>query len=298
MTKNRLNTVAGRLWLVSAILLLSACSNTQLNIAWQPLLTNDLTNWEVWIGVPHSSVKGLPEGTLQQDHISQHGDPNDAIGLNQDIKNVFQLKQNNGTPELHVSGEIYGGLSTKAHYENYHLSLKMRWGDKKWAPRLNKLRDSGLLFHCRGEHGAFWRVWKLCQEYQIQETDLGDYIPLGNHNKRVTGKIRYRMPEQGDRPIYDANGKLGTVGYASASPEVDNPHGEWNTLELFAFADKAVFVANGKVVMVVQDLKDENNQPLTSGQLQLQSEGAELVYKDIKIRSMTKMPERFATYFN
>ncbi|KMT67015.1 hypothetical protein XM47_01765 [Catenovulum maritimum] len=230
-----------------------------------------------------------------------HGDPADAIGQ-KNLKDVFTINNDSGEPVLNVTGEIYGGISTKAHYQNYHLSLQVKWGDKKWEPRLNALRDSGLLFHCQGEHGAFWRTWKLCHEYQIQETDLGDYIPLGNDSGYLKGKIRSRDPipnsaEHQQRSVYDPAGKLGYVGYASASPVVDKPHGEWNTLELFTYGDRAVFVANGEVVMVVQDMQDTKGNPLTSGQIQLQSEGAELSFRDIKIKNLTQMPTKFSRYF-
>lgn len=270
---------------------------TKLSNEWQPLLTHDLSGWEVWMGVPHSSVKDLPEGTFQLDRVSQHGDPKDAMGLNNDVKNVFTMIEQDGEPVLHISGEIYGGISTKAHYKNYHLSLQVKWGDKKWAPRINALRDSGLLFHCKGEHGGFWRVWKICQEFQVQETDFGDYIPLGNKTNKTYGKIRSRKSDKPHRPTYDPKGKLGPVGYASAFPEVDKPHGEWNTVELYAFSDRAVFVVNKTVVMVVQDSKDNLDQILDSGQLQLQSEGAELFYKDIKIKSLDSMPTTYLQYF-
>ena len=294
--------------LLTGSLLTAACSylpwqnatNTPVNLSneWQPLLTNNLNDWEIWMGVPHSSVTGLPKGTLQADNLNVHGDPKDAMGLNNDIKNVFSIIEEDNQPVLSITGEIYGGISTKASFENYHLSFQVKWGDKKWAPRLTALRDSGLLFHCQGEHGAFWKVWKLCQEFQVQETDLGDYIPLGNHTGKLTGKIRSRKIPNSKRPVYDPNGALGNVGYASAFPEVDKPHGQWNTLELFAVGDRAVFVVNNTVVMVVEQLADIAGNPLNAGQLQFQSEGAELFYRDIKIKALPSMPKEYEQYFN
>lgn len=288
--------------LVTLLSFLSACSQfiannkpvTQegdLSQTWTPLLDEDLSQWDIWIGVPHSSVKGLPKGTYTEDK-AKSGDPTLALGLNNDVKGVFKMIEQDGQPVLHISGEIYAGINTKAHYKNYHLSLQMKWGEKKWAPRKNIVRDSGLLFHCRGEHGAFWKTWKLCQEFQVQENDLGDYIPLG----KVKGKIRSRKPATGKRPIYDVKGELGYVGYSSAFPEVDKPHGEWNTLELFAVSDYAVFVVNKEVVMVIEDSEDPMGEVLNSGQLQIQSEGAELYYRDIKIKALDALPSKFLGY--
>ncbi|WP_083690055.1 DUF1080 domain-containing protein [Colwellia sp. UCD-KL20] len=293
--------------LSTSLALLSACSlvstsegksnneSNKLTQTWKSLLDSNLSQWDVWIGVPHSSVKGLPEGTYTENKVS-HGDPRLALGLNNDVKGVFTMIEENGQPVLHISGEIYGGINTKAEYKNYHLSFQMKWGDKKWAPRKEAIRDSGLLFHCKGEHGAFWKTWKLCQEFQVQESDLGDYIPLGNAGGTVKGKIRSRKPAVGNRPVYDVKGQLGSVGYASAFPEVDKAHGEWNTLELFAVNDYAVFVVNGEVVMAIQDSKDPMGEVLNSGQLQIQSEGAELFYRDIKIKALDALPKQYMEY--
>ena len=44
-------------------------------------------------------------------------------------------------------------------------------------------------------------------------------------------------------------------------------------------------VVDGKVV------------PLTKGKLQIQSEAAEVFYKDVEIRPITSMPSEFADYF-
>ena len=48
------------------------------------LLDAKLSQWEVFLGVPHSSVTGLPEGTFQSDDVTK-GTP---LGLNNDPKKV------------------------------------------------------------------------------------------------------------------------------------------------------------------------------------------------------------------
>lgn len=275
--------------LCSLVLASSACSNITSNkdsASWQYLLDSKLSLWEKWNGVPHISVKGLPAGTYQADNLNVGGDPSNAMGLNNDVKNVFKMIEQEGEPVLHISGEIYGGLTTKAEFENYHLSLQVKWGDKKWAPRLNAKRDSGLLYHCKGDHGAFWKVWKACQELQIQETDFGDYIPLAG----PTGKISSKTKEGRFKYHPDGQFKRLVTGYTDAYLEPDKAHGEWNTVELYVYNDDAVFVINGEVVMVVEESRDKKGDLLTSGQIQLQSEGAELYYKDIKIRDISSIP--------
>lgn len=246
------------------------------------LLDKDLSRFEVWLGVPHSSVQGLPAGTYQSDNV-HNGTP---MGLNRDLKNVFSVIEEDGDLVLHVSGEIYGGLTTKEEFQDYHLSLQFRWGDKKWPPREEKKRDSGILYHCHGEHGSFWKVWKSCLEFQVQETDLGDFIPLAGprasiRGERVDGHIHY-LPEL---EVYCPGND-----YVHACMEPDAPHGEWNRLDLYVVGNDAIHVVNGEVVMVVENALRADGLPLTRGQIQLQSEAAECFYKDITITPISDFP--------
>ncbi len=264
----------------------SLSESIEIESQWTYLLDDKLTQWEIWSGVPHHTVKDLPDGTYTADNLNIHGDPKLAMGLNNDVKDVFSVIEGDGGPILYITGEIYGGLTTLKSFKNYHLSLKVKWGEKKWAPRLNAKRDSGLLFHCKGEHGAFWRVWKACQELQIQESDFGDYIPLAGPSGVV--KTIYKD----GKPTYSPTGKpLFTKDYTDAYIEPDYPNGQWNTVDLYAYNDKAYFSVNGKVVMVVEQSKDIDGNILDEGQIQLQSEGAEVYYKDIKIRNISTLPK-------
>ncbi|MDU0355117.1 DUF1080 domain-containing protein [Paraglaciecola aquimarina] len=275
---------------LSSLFVLSCQSTTEtssnLTNEWTVLLDKNLSQWELWMGIPHESVKNLPNGTVTKKNLNVHGDPSNAMGLNNDVKNVFSVIEQNGQPVLHISGEIYGGLTTLKEFENYHLSMQVKWGEKKWAPRLNAKRDSGVLFHCKGDHGAFWKVWKACQEMQIQEKDFGDYIPLAG----PSGVIR--TATQGGKQTYDPQGQYlsKVTGYSHASHEPDYPNGQWNQVDLYAVGDKAVFSINSEVVMVIEQSKDKNGLPLTSGQLQIQSEGAEIFYRDIKIKALSSLP--------
>jgi Domain of Unknown Function (DUF1080) len=252
------------------------------------LLDPSLSQWEVFIGVPHTSLKGLPEGTPQFDDVTK-GTP---LGLNNDPKKVFSSTTENGETILHITGEVYGALSTKASFSNYHLEMDFKWGDRKWIPRLNDKRDSGILYHCYGEHGAFWNVWKSCIEYQVQETDLGDLHELAGPNC----KSRYNTLEPKEH-VFDPKGASGWVewgGHLSASPEPDRPHGEWNHLEVYVLGDSAIHLANGLVILSVVDAVDGAGKPLTAGQIQIQSEAAECFYKNVKISPIKAYPAEIA----
>lgn len=256
------------------------------------LFDETLSNFEVWNGVPHQSVKGLPTGTYQSTNVHT-GTP---LGLNNDIKKVFSTQKENGELVLKISGEIYGGLTTKASFENYHLSVMFKWGDKKWEPRLAVKRDSGILYHCYGKHGRFWKTWKTCLEYQVQENDLGDFIPLGGNSvtPKVSGpKTEIRGSKGGKMYNPESDTYLDKIGYVSAYKEVDAPHGEWNHLEIYVIQNDAVHLVNGEIVMVVENaINPETGSALTSGQIQIQSEAAECYYKALTVTPIKKFPRK------
>ena len=257
---------------------------------WEYLLDRDLSKWETWLGIPHKSITGLPEGTYRSDYVFVA--MGQAMGLNNDPKNVFSVKEENDLPVLKVTGEILGVLSTLKEYENYHLSLKTRWGDKKWPPRLNLPLDSGILFHCQGEHGSSKPLaWKACLEFQIMEGHFGDFYALGGTYGVVKGTVA-PDDDKGITAKYDplstTNIKNQPFVLARNNPEKDK--GQWNRMDLYVLGQNAVYVVNGVVVNVVENMVDKFKRPLTKGQIQLQSEAAEVYFSDLKIRSIDKFP--------
>lgn len=76
--------------------------------------------------------------------------------------------------------------------------------------------------------------------------------------------------------------------------------GEWNEMELITYGDKSLHIVNGKVVMVLKNSRFKDGdvmKPLTHGKLQLQSEAAEVYYKNIMIKPITGIPAKYAAYF-
>ncbi len=125
----------------------------------------DLSGWDTYIGPLYDSVK--------KDFA---GEP---IGLNKDPNHVFSVVKENGKPALRISGENFGGISTKEEFGNYHLRLEFKWGKLKWHPKRNAKRDSGILYHAVGPHATDGLFWMRSQEFQIQEGDCGDYWGCG-----------------------------------------------------------------------------------------------------------------------
>ena len=252
-----------------------------------PLLDAQLSQWEKWLGVPPRAyeVPGYVRGATPKD------DP--VLGLNRDPLDVFTLKVIDGEPVLNITGQVFGGLTTLKSFENFHLRTQHRWGTRKWEPRLNAVRDNGILFHCIGEHGAGGKNWMRSQECQVQEGDIGDWWPIAG--------------AMVDAAVKDEDGKV--VRYVPGAPlramrsriwrgtdYPGKPSGEWNTVEVYAFAGDAVFRLNGRTVNVIRNSRyrekgSEQEIPLRAGKLQIQSEAAECQYRRLEIRPLGAWPQ-------
>ena len=70
----------------------------------------------------------------------------------------------------------------------------------------------------------------------------------------------------------------------------ERPLGAWNVTEIFTRGDSGQFRVNGQSVMSYSDARVEERGaivPLTKGRIQLQSEGAEIYFAEVKIRRTT-----------
>ena len=70
--------------------------------------------------------------------------------------------------------------------------------------------------------------------------------------------------------------------------------GEWNTIDLYCFGDTSVHMVNGKVVMILYKLREPQgtgDKALTKGKIQIQSEGAEIFYRNLEVEKITRLPK-------
>jgi hypothetical protein len=256
---------------------------------WESLFNGrDLTGWDSYLGAPYDVALKRYEG--------------DPIGLNQDPHNVFTVVKVNGQPSLRISGQDFGGIASVREFENYHLRLQFKWGTLKHPPRTEVVRDSGVLYHSVGGPASGSRFWMTSQEFQVQEGDCGDYWRVGAD---IALSIRAREETGPDGKLqyhYDPVGKLVTFDLdnpgprsCKKSPDAEKPSGEWNTLDLYCYGTSAMHVMNGVVVMILHDSKLTDGQggyvPHSKGKLQIQSEGAEIFYREIKIRLIDRLPD-------
>jgi hypothetical protein len=130
---------------------------------WQSLFNGkDLSGWDTYVGPAFDSL-----GNKRSDVP--------VLGLNNDVLKIFSVVTEDGKPALRISGERFGGISTQSVLANYQLRLEFKWGTTKSHPRKNQKRDSGILYHAVGPHGADFGFWMRSQEFQVQEGDCGDY---------------------------------------------------------------------------------------------------------------------------
>jgi hypothetical protein len=259
------------------------------------LLDKNLSKWDIYQSFRFpNGYKGAAPKNADGTNVKPMG-----YNINQD--KVFSIIMENGVPVLKIDGDIYGCIFTKQDFKNYHLKLKVKWGDKKYSPRLNEDKDSGVLYHSQGKCGVeYWRTWMLSQEFQVTEKGMGDYWSQASSRSDVKAR------KDGKDYFFDNSGTLMAFGggtgngnfcHAGTDAEIK---GDWNELELITYGDKSVRIVNGKVVMALSNSRYMVNgeaKPLISGKIQIQSEAAEVYYKDMMIKKIDGMPKEYAGYF-
>ncbi len=249
---------------------------------WQKLFNGkSLDGWDTYLGPAFDSVKNSFD-TLK------------VFGLNKDPNKVFSVVKEDGQPAIRISGENFGGISTKSELKNYHLKLEFKWGKKKSNPRKDKKRDSGILYHAVGKHGADFGFWMRSQEFQIQEGDCGDYWGVAGGSFEIPAKKNteaFIYDPSSQKLLFNEKSGNGRRCIKLGNPE--KPTGEWNIIDLYCFDNTAVHVVNGVVVMILyhsSQLEKNGLVPLSQGKIQIQSEGAEVFYRNIQVEKINQIP--------
>ena len=180
-------------------------------------------------------------------------------GKNNDPEEIFTI-QPNGV--LHDTGKELGYIMTEKSFGNFHFTLEFKWGDKRWAPRDSAKRDSGICYNVPPDTQD--EIWPPSIECQIQEGDVGDFWLIGNSTIQVDGK-------QNAPYLYTQVVK---------KKDAEKPKGEWNTVEVISFNGKCVHIVNGVVVNYGE------NASLIGGRILLQSEYAEVYYRNVRLREL------------
>lgn len=208
-------------------------------------------------------------------------------GKNVDPENVFIVKDG----MICVSGKEFGCFTTEKEFENYRLLVEFKWGQETWAPRKDRARDSGVLLHCVGKDGARGGVWMESVECQLIEGGTGDFILVAGEK---APEITARVEKRGNELFFDPKAepqriKGKRVNWYGRDPawkdiagfrgkqDVENPLGQWNTLECVCSGGKITNILNGKVV------NEATESTHTRGKILFQSEGAEVFFRKIEL---------------
>ncbi|MEK6783308.1 MAG: DUF1080 domain-containing protein [Bacteroidota bacterium] len=263
-------------------LMLYSCSKRSAESKWLILFNGqDLSGWDTYLGPTYDTIRN------KFDSLS-------IPGLNNDPRKVFSVVQEDGASAIHISGDGFGGISTLTEFENFHLRVEFKWGELKWHPRKDKKRDSGILYYAVGPQGAAYGNWMRSQEFQVQEGDCGDYWS-------VDGSM-VDVPARGSKKeeyVYDPDEPMLPFSYTSEygrriikNPDAENPNGEWNVVDIYCLGDRSVHMINGKVVMELFKSRqpfEGREIPLTKGKIQIQTEGAEVYYRNIQLQPISEI---------
>ncbi|MPS69317.1 MULTISPECIES: DUF1080 domain-containing protein [unclassified Novosphingobium] len=243
----------------------------------------DLSAFTPWLGKPGGGMifPGAPEQPLGRTGI---GD-------------IFRVVRVDGAPAIYVSGRTWGALNTRRAYSKYHLSLSYKFG-RQWSPETPP--NSGVLYHSFGKEGAILGAWASSVEFEISPPRTGMVMPvgLGVRMDVTIGEGSEKGSMGGPDYRFLAGGRLATIRMPTQvrqATDAEHPLGQWNRLDLYVAGENSVHVINGEPVMALSNLKaigdDGKARPLTSGMIQLQSEGTEIYFRDIRIEPITTVPQ-------
>ncbi len=219
-----------------------------------------------------------------------------------DAGQIFQV--NDGVIHVYRSAaagspQPFGYIATKKLYSHYRLKLEYRWGDKKFQPRADAVRDSGLLYHVTEKEA----VWPQSIELQIQERDVGDIFTVHTrvHSTVDPKQIPPDEPKQWGGAQY-LESERGGVEHGIGGDWISRirkagtyEHEGWNTIELIVNGDRAVHIINGQVNNRCSRFERPDPArpgeflPLTEGRIALQAEGAEVFFRNIELTPLDPM---------
>ena len=223
-------------------------------------------------------------------------------GKNCDPKGVFSVKDG----VIHVTGEELGCITTEESFSNYVLSVEYRWLGTTYGFIKEKGRalDSGILFHSRGKDGGYSGTWMPCYEYNLVLGSSGELWTVGTKDieyaydvelsdEKVCGKYPIGKPGAPKVRVSTSGLRCSCERWDIARDWTDtrdvkpacneNPEGEWNECRLVCRGDEVECYFNGKLVNRASGLN------ITSGRIQLQSEGCGIEFRNVRIKSLEGM---------
>ena len=149
-------------------------------------------------------------------------------------------------------GKPFGYLLTEKEYGDYQLDLEWRWPETPG--------NSGVFVHVSGPD----KIWPKAVEAQLMAGHAGDFWLVDGFKLDVD---RERRDPKVDRHYFRMK---------TAKP-VEKPAGEWNKYTITCKGDTIRLVINGQLV------NEGKNAERTKGKILLQSEGAPIEFRNIRL---------------
>jgi hypothetical protein len=157
--------------------------------------------------------------------------------------------------ELICTGQPFGYILTEKEYSDYKLEVEWKWTEGEVKGR----RNSGVFVHVAGKD----KIWPSGVEAQLFSGSAGD-IWLVDFKLEVD---KSRRDPKNARHYYRID----------KDTPVEKPIGQWNKYEITCKGDMITLVVNGKKAN--EGTKAER----TKGKILLQSEGAPIHFRNIKL---------------
>src|SRR5262249_39667801 len=90
---------------LGALLPALAAADGKADDGWKPLFNGkNLDGWDTWLAVPQGEKE--------------------PVGLNKDPDKVYTVVDVDGKPAIRISGQVFGALTSKDEFENFHVKLE------------------------------------------------------------------------------------------------------------------------------------------------------------------------------
>lgn len=262
MKHNSLKSLLALIVLIT--ITLSSCTSKQTDDGFVQLFNGK--NWDGW----HLKIRSGDDAMAKQ-----------VFSIEDGVVHVYKHLKDSADLETKVNG-THGLFYTNKSYSKYILKFQYKWGTKITNNFKRWQYDAGCYYHVVDD-----KIWPTGLEYQVRYNHLtgrnhtGDFIISGTKADWYSNdSAEFCLPKDGGSPK-----KYDQWLYLS-EPDVEHNalNGEWNQCEIIVMSDHySIHKLNGKVMNMAA------NMSVSEGIIGLQSETAEIYYRDIKIKEFDEI---------
>lgn len=200
---------------------------------------------------------------------------------------------------IHISGKGMGYLGTVDAYQNYHLSIEYKWGERTDGSK--HVRNSGILLHATGPAGNARGTWMASVEVQLAQGCEGDLIVI--RGKDVSGEIipvsitsnttvaedgRTRWRKDGKPTPYSGwqfwwsqhEAGFEELRDTRGNHDVASPLGEWTKVECICQGNQITVKINGHTVNHCYNVFP------AAGKILLENESNEIYFRNFELHPL------------